>query len=120
MGLLLDDWIWVWSIAAERFNSERHSGDTERPGDIILSSMLHAGLHNWSESEQPSEALTRSMCYAACLVDCLWEGSESKCTKVLFSPPPACREANSKDSEKLSRLGSPFKSDFTWLCTRII
>ena len=48
MGLLLDDWIWLWSIAAERFNSERRSGDTERPGDIVLSSMLRAGLHDWS------------------------------------------------------------------------
>ena len=58
MGLLLDDRIWLWSIVAERFNSERRSGDTDRPGDIVLSSMLRAGLHTWSESERPSEAST--------------------------------------------------------------
>ena len=63
MGLLLDDQIWLWSIAAERFNAERCSGDTERPGDIVLSSMLCAGLHDWSESERPSEVSTRSMRY---------------------------------------------------------
>src|ERR1700755_1370311 len=50
MGLLLDDRIWLWSIAAERFNAERRSGDTDRPGDIVLSSMLRAGLHDWSKS----------------------------------------------------------------------
>ena len=120
MGLLLDDRIWLWSIAAERFNAERCSGDTERPGDIVLSSMLHAGLHDWSESERPLEASTRLMCYTACLADRLWEGIESEGTKVLFPALPACREANSKDSEKLSKLGSLHKSDSTWLCTRTI
>src|ERR1700753_4095603 len=120
MGLLLNDQIWLWLIAAERFNAEHRSGDTERPGDIVLSSMIRAGLHDWSELEQPSEALTRSMRYAACLADRLWEGIESEGSKVLFPAPPACIEANSKDSEKLSRLGSPFKSDSAWLCTRTI
>ena len=91
MGLLLDDRIWLWLIAAERFNAERRSGNTEQPGDIVLSSMLCAGLHDWSESEQPSEASTRSTRYAACLADCLWEGIESEGTKVLFPPLPACR-----------------------------
>ena len=66
MGLLLDDRIRLWSIAAKRFNSKRCSGDTDCPGDIVLSSMLRAGLHDWSESERPSEASTRSMRYAAC------------------------------------------------------
>src|ERR1700753_1152148 len=117
MGLLLDDRIWLWSIAAECFNTERCSGDTERPGDIVLSSMLRTGLHNWSESERPSEALTRSMRYAVCLADRLWEGIESKGTKVLFPALPACRETNSEGSEKLSKLRSPFKSDSAWLCT---
>ena len=107
MGLLLDDRIWLWSIAAERFNSECRSGDTDRPGDIVLSSMLRAGLHDWSELERPSEASTRSMRYAACLADRLWEGIESEGTKVLFPALPACREANSKDRGKFSRLASP-------------
>src|ERR1700753_3539730 len=120
MGLWLDDRIWLWSITTERCNAERRSGDTDRPGDIVLSSMLRAGLHNWSESEQPSEVLTRSMCYAACLADRLWEEIESEGSKVLSPAPPACREANSEDSEKLSRLGLPFKSDSAWLCTRTI
>src|ERR1700755_3400380 len=78
MGLVLNDRIWLWSIAAERFNAERRSGNTERPGDIVLSSMLRAGLHDWSELEQPSEASTRSMRYAACLVDRLWKGSRAR------------------------------------------
>src|ERR1700759_5363956 len=120
MGLLLDDRIWLWSIAAERFNSERRSGDTERPGDIILSSMLHAGLHDWSELERPSEALTRSMCYAACLADRLWEGIESEGSKVLFPALPACRETNSEGSGKLSKPGLPYKNDFAWPCTKTI
>src|ERR1700753_1526223 len=138
IGLLLDDRIWLWSIAAERFNAERRSGDTDRPGDIVLSSMLCAGLHDWSESERPSEASMRSMRYAACLVDRLWEGTESEgskvlfpalpaCreansegSKVLFPALPACREANSEDSEKLSKSGSLNKSDFAWRCTRTI
>ena len=120
MGLLLDDRIWLWSIAAERFNAERRSGDTDRPGDIVLSSMLRAGLHDWSESERPSEASTRLMRYAACLADRLWEGIESEGSKVLFPALPACREANSEDSEKLSKSGSLNKSDFAWRCTRTI
>ena len=120
MGLLLDDRIWLWSITAQRFNAERRSGDTERPGDIVLSSILCAGLHNWSESEQPSEVLTRSMCYAACLADRLWEGIESEGSKVRFPALPACREANSKGSGKLSKPGSLYKSDFAWRCTKTI
>src|ERR1700753_3760103 len=120
MGLLLDDWIWLWLITAERFNSERRSGDTEQPGDIVLSSMLRAGLHDWSNSERPLEALTRSMRYAACLADRLWEGIESEGSKVLFPALPACRETNSKGSEKLLKLGSLHKSDFAWGCTKII
>src|SRR6201992_1077219 len=80
MGLLLDDWIWLWLIVAERFNAECCSGDIERPGDIVLSSMLRAGLHNWSELERPLEVSTRSMRYAACLADRLWEGIESEGT----------------------------------------
>src|SRR6201995_536594 len=120
MGLLLDDRIWLWLIVAERFNAERRSGDTEQPGDIVLSSMLCAGLHDWSKSERPSEASKRLMRYAACLADRLWEGIESEGSKVLFPAPPACREANSEDSKKLSRLGSPFKSDPAWLCSRTI
>src|ERR1700759_3347181 len=120
MGLLLDDRIWLWSSAAERFNAERRSGDTDRPGDIVLSSMLRAGLHDWSELEQPSEASMRLMRYAACLADRLWEGIENEGTKVLFPALPACREANSKDSEKLSKLGSPLKKDFAWQCTKTI
>jgi hypothetical protein len=119
MGLLLDDRIWLWSIAAERFNAERRSGETDRPGDIVFSSMLRAGLHDWSESERPSEASTRSMRYAACLADRLWEGIESEGTKVLFPALPAYREANSEDSERLSKLGSRYKSDSGWRCTRI-
>src|SRR6201992_2135656 len=101
MGLLLDNRIWLWALAAERFNTERRSGDTEQPGDIILSSMLCAGLHNWSESKRPSEASMRSMRYAACLADRLWEGNEREGTKVLFPALPACRGANSAHSEKL-------------------
>src|ERR1700753_2268351 len=120
MGLLLDDRIWLWSIAAECFNSECCSGDMDRPGDIVLSSMLRAGLHDWSGSERPLEASTRSMRYAACLADCVWEGIESEGSKVLFPALPACREANGEGSEKLSRLGSPFKSDFAWPCTKTI
>ena len=120
MGLLLDDRIWLWLIAAERFNSERRSCDAEQPGDIVLSSMLRAGLQNWSEFERPSEVSTRSMRYAACLADCLWEGIKSEGTKVLFPALPACREANSEDSGKLLRPGLPYKSDSAWLCTKII
>src|ERR1700753_3653748 len=120
MGLLLGDRIWLWSIAAERFNSERRSGDTDRPGDIVLSSMLRAGLHDRSELERPSEASTRLMRYAACLADCLWEGIESEGAKVLFPALPACREANSDGSGRLSRPGLPFKSNSAWLCTRTI
>src|SRR6201992_820953 len=120
MGLLLDDRIWLWSIAAEQFNSERHSGDTERPGDIVFSSMLHAGLHDWSEAERPLEASTQSMHYAACLADRLWEGIESEGSKVLFPALPACREANSEDSEKFSKSGWLYKSDFAWPCTKTI
>src|ERR1700753_3277937 len=120
MGLLLDDRIWLWSIAAERFNAERCSGDTDRPGDIVLSSMLRAGLHDWSESERPSEASMRLMRYTACLADRLWEGIESEGTKVLFPALPACREANSKGSGKLSKPGSLYKSDFAWRCTKTI
>src|ERR1700753_209547 len=120
MGLLLDDRIWLWLIAAERFNAERCSGDTERPGEIVLSSMIHAGLHDWSNSERPSEASTRLMRYTVCLADHLWEGIESEGNKVLFPAPPACREANSEDSEKLLKLGSLHKSNFAWQCTKTI
>src|SRR6201992_1720457 len=120
MGLLLDDRIWLWSIAAERFNAERRSGDTDCPGDIVLSSMLRAGRHDWSKSERPSEATTRSMRYAACLADRLWEGIKSEGSKVLFPALPACRETNSEGSEKLSKSGSPPKSDFAWRCTKTI
>src|ERR1700753_3080514 len=120
MGLLLDDQILLLLDAAERFNAGRRSGDTGRPGDIVLSSMLRAGLHDWSESERPSEASTRSMRYAACLADRLWEGIESEGSKVLFPALPACREANSEDSEKLSKSGSLNKSDFAWRCTKTI
>ena len=60
------------------------------------------------------------MRYAACLADRLWEGIESEGTKVLFPALPACREANGEGSEKLSKLGSLFKSDSAWLCTRTI
>src|SRR6201992_259790 len=120
MGLLLDDQIWLWSITAERFNAERCSGDTEQPGDIVLSSMLRTGLHNWSELERPSEASMQLMRYAACLADRLWEGIKSEGTKVLFPALPACRETNSEGSEKLSKSGSPPKSDFAWRCTRTI
>ena len=120
MRLLLDDRIRLWSITAERFNAEHRPGNTEQPGDIVLSSMLRAGLHDWSESERPSEASTRSMRYAACLADRLWEEIESEGSKVLFPALPACREANSEDSEKLSKSGSLNKSDFAWRCTRTI
>src|SRR6201995_6155039 len=120
MGLFLGEPIWLWSIASERFNAERRSGDTDRPGDIVLSSMLRAGLHDWSKSERPSEASTRSMRYAACLADRLWEGIGREGSKVLFPALPACREANSEDSEKLSKSGSPFKNDFAWPCTKTI
>src|SRR6201992_2893639 len=82
--------------------------------------MLRAGLHDWSELEQPSEASTRSMRYAACLVDRLWEGIESEGSKVLFPALPACRETNSEGSGKLSKPGSLHKSDFAWRCTKTI
>src|ERR1700753_3191710 len=58
------------------------------------------------------------MHYAACLVDCLWEGIESEVSKVLFPALPACREANSEDRGKLLRLGLQYKSASTWPCTR--
>ena len=51
LGLLLDDPIWLWSIAAERFNSECPSIGLDRPEDIVLSSMLCVGLHDWSEGQ---------------------------------------------------------------------
>src|ERR1700753_3765413 len=85
-------------------------------------SLQHASrwLHDWSKSERPSEASTRSMRYAACLVDRLWEGIESEGTKVLFPALPACREANGKGSGKLSKPGLLYKKDFAWRCTKTI
>src|ERR1700759_4594013 len=101
LGLLLDDCIWLWSIAADHFNSERRSIGLDCPKDIVLSSMLCVGLHNWSEGHQSSDASTRLMRYAACLVDCLWEGMENEHSKVLFPAFPVCRKANSEDRGRL-------------------
>src|ERR1700753_2095889 len=103
MGLLLNDQIWLWSIAAERFNSEHCSGDMERPGDIVLSSMLRTGLHNWSIVERPSEALTQSMHYAACLADHLCEWSEREGPNVHSPALPAGREDNCHEIKRAQK-----------------
>src|ERR1700753_2732231 len=96
MGLLLNNCIWLWLITADCFNSECCFIGLDCPKDIVLSCMLCTGLHNWSKGQQPMDASTRSMCYAACLADHLWEGMESECTQVLFPAFPVRWEADSK------------------------
>jgi hypothetical protein len=86
-SLTYDDKIWLWCMTASRFTTVHRPRESPAPGGNTLRQMLNLGIYDWPVDEKPWESSTRSMRYAACLTDRLWEMVETERLRVwgLFS-----------------------------------
>src|ERR1700753_2573676 len=72
---IADDRIWFWVMGTARIHDKRiRRGEVmSSANNVAVQNMICLGLYDWTAEDWPWDGLTRSMRYAAVVINRLWE-----------------------------------------------